>query len=126
MSQVADVDVDDVGPRVVVEPPDLGEQLLAGEDLARLPHERLEQRELPCAEVDGAFAPLGTLSDDARLVLVEVTPADGWSYDIDDDDYDEIEFTLRSGDESWDVEIELDDGQVELELDHEVETTVDR
>ena len=63
---------------------------------------------------------------DGRLELADVVVADGWDLHIDEEDADEIEFTLRSGPESWDVEIELDDGQVELEIDYEVETTIER
>ena len=45
-AQVADVDVDDVGAGVEVVAPDVREQLLAAEDLARVAQERLQQREL--------------------------------------------------------------------------------
>ena len=50
--QVADVDIDDVGARVVGEIPGVLEQVQPREDLAGPPHERLEQRELLGRERD--------------------------------------------------------------------------
>jgi hypothetical protein len=60
------------------------------------------------------------------LQLVDVVVADGWELRMDDETSDEIEFTLANGNERWHVEIELDDGQVELEIDYRVRTTIDR
>ncbi|WP_166352936.1 hypothetical protein [Phytoactinopolyspora limicola] len=62
--------------------------------------------------------------DNGRLVLRDVVVADGWSLRMDEEDSDEIEFTLSSGNERWRVEIELDDGAVELEIDYRVRDTI--
>lgn len=59
-------------------------------------------------------------ADGGRLELLDVIVADGWELRMDDESDDEIEFTVSSGDERWWVEIELDDGEVELEIDHRV------
>lgn len=37
---------------------------------------------------------------------------------------DEIDFSLHSGHERWRVEIELDDGAVELEVDYRVRDSI--
>jgi hypothetical protein len=59
-------------------------------------------------------------ADGGRLELLDVVVADGWELRMDDESSDEIEFTVSSGDERWWVEIELDDGGIELEIDHRV------
>src|SRR6516164_4437437 len=59
VTQVADVDLDDIGARVVVVSPDVAEQLLAAEHLARMPQEHLGQRELPRRQVDRVAGRLG-------------------------------------------------------------------
>src|SRR5918992_2025793 len=64
-AQVPDVDVDDVGTRVVVVPPHGGQELLPGQDLARVPEERFGQRELTGRELLGA-------SPDLQLPAAEV------------------------------------------------------
>lgn len=58
--------------------------------------------------------------DSSGLTLADVVVADGWDLSMDDEAADEIEFTLTNGDERWWVEIELDDGRVELEIDYRV------
>jgi uncharacterized protein YhaN len=55
-AEVADVDVDDVGAGVEVKAPDVAEDLLAGEDLARVAEEQLGEGKLASAEVDEAVA----------------------------------------------------------------------
>src|SRR5215471_8169952 len=50
--EMPDVDVDDVRPVLVREVPGVLEKVEAGEHLARPPHERLQQRELLCRELD--------------------------------------------------------------------------
>jgi hypothetical protein len=57
------------------------------------------------------------------LQLRDVVVADGWELRMDDESADEIEFTVQRGDERWYVEIELDDGRVELEIDYRVRGT---
>ena len=52
LAQVPDVDVDDVGARVVVEPPYPAQQLLTAEHLAGVAEEGLGERELACRELD--------------------------------------------------------------------------
>ena len=52
LPQVADVHVDHVRARVVVEPPDAAQQLLPAEHLPGMAEERLGERELPCGELD--------------------------------------------------------------------------
>lgn len=60
---------------------------------------------------------------DGGLVLNDVTANDGWDLRMDEETTDEVEFILTGGDERWRVEIELDDGEVELELDYRVRGT---
>src|SRR5262249_18186492 len=55
-AQVVDVGVDRVGRHRDAERPGVVEQLVAGQRLARVAHERLEQRELARAEIDVAAA----------------------------------------------------------------------
>src|ERR1700753_1199371 len=59
LAQVADVDIDDVGPGVEVVAPDVAEQLLARQHLTRVAQERLGQRELAGRQLDGAGADRG-------------------------------------------------------------------
>lgn len=58
--------------------------------------------------------------DGDRLRLLDVSPASGWDVRVDEEDDDEIEFVVTSGNQRWKVEIELDDGEVELEIDYRV------
>lgn len=52
-----------------------------------------------------------------RLVLGEVTPAEGWTHSVDDrDDDDEVEVEFRRGADELDLEVEIDDGRVEAEI----------
>jgi hypothetical protein len=64
--------------------------------------------------------------DGERLSLIDVVVADGWDLRIDDESDEEIEFELRSGAERWDVEIELDDGRIEVEIDYRVRSAPGR
>ena len=58
---------------------------------------------------------------DGRLVLDDLSIADGWTLVGLDEEADEIEFELVNGPRSVDVEVELDDdGTIELEIDLEV------
>jgi hypothetical protein len=60
---------------------------------------------------------------DGALVLDDVTAADGWRADIDEQEPDEIEVDFRSGDVEWEIEIELEDGGtiLEIEIDQDIE-----
>ncbi|HSK61081.1 MAG TPA: hypothetical protein VK935_18720 [Actinomycetospora sp.] len=51
-----------------------------------------------------------------RLVLVEHRAADGWVSRVDDLERDEVEIDFRRGGEVLDLEVELDDGRVEVEI----------
>ncbi|MTV27217.1 hypothetical protein FTX61_17620 [Nitriliruptoraceae bacterium ZYF776] len=59
---------------------------------------------------------------DGALVLVEAVGADGWDVSVDEEAADEIEVDLRRGSDRWWFEAELDgDGELELEIDQELE-----
>jgi hypothetical protein len=64
--------------------------------------------------------------DGDRLVLDDVTTADGWTSRVEEEDADAIEFELQQGDREFDVEVELDDGRVEVEIDYMVTGPVTR
>jgi hypothetical protein len=68
----------------------------------------------------GAAGSVEFAVDGGALRLVDVVVADGWQLRIDDESADEIELIVARGPERWDVEIELDDGRVELEIDYRV------
>lgn len=51
-----------------------------------------------------------------RLVLGEVVPAEGWTYEVDDQDDDEVEIEFRLDGEELDLEVELHDGRVEARI----------
>lgn len=54
--------------------------------------------------------------DDGRLTLVDVTAAEGWEVIVDDDGGDEIEVDLVRDGARWDVEIERDDGRIDVDI----------
>jgi hypothetical protein len=54
--------------------------------------------------------------DGDQLVLGEITPSEGWEARVDDQDDDEIEIEFFRGNEELDLEIEIDDGRVEVEV----------
>jgi hypothetical protein len=51
-----------------------------------------------------------------RLVLVEHRAADGWVSRVDDVERDEVEIDFRRGGEAIDLEVELDDGRIDVEI----------
>ncbi len=52
-----------------------------------------------------------------RLVVGKVTPAKGWTSRVDDRDDDEVEIEFRkSRNNELDLEVELDDGRVEVQI----------
>lgn len=52
-----------------------------------------------------------------RLVLGEVTAAEGWTARVDDQEPEEVEIDFRrSADDVLDLEVEVDDGRVEAEI----------
>jgi hypothetical protein len=81
-------------------------------------------------DVEGADAGSYDLGDagrfafevqDGRLVLTDLSVADGWTVTERDEGAVGIEVELRNGSRRFDVEVELeDDGSVELEIDYEV------
>lgn len=58
--------------------------------------------------------------DGGRLVLTDLRIADGWTVVERDEEADEIEIELVNGPRRIDVEVELDDGVIEVEIDYEV------
>lgn len=50
------------------------------------------------------------------LVLVGYEPSDGWDARVDEEDDDEIEVDFQRDDVRWEFEVELDDGQLEIEI----------
>ena len=72
LAQVADVDVDDVGPALERDVPGAVEKLTAREDSAGAAHEELEQRELLRRQLE-----LGLAAPGAVRGRVEPQPADG-------------------------------------------------
>jgi len=73
----------------------------------------------------GEAATVAVSGDGDRLVLGDVNLADGWSEtsrEVDDDDL-ELDFR-RDGDgffELWEIHADLDDGQLEIQVDYEIE-----
>lgn len=59
--------------------------------------------------------------EDGGLVLVEVRPNEGWDFEIDDEERDEIDIDFRRGNEEWEFEVELDDGELEVEIDRDID-----
>jgi hypothetical protein len=51
-----------------------------------------------------------------RLVLEDVSTADGWTSRIDEEDDDELEVDFERDGVSWEFEVEVDDGRLEVEL----------
>jgi len=59
-------------------------------------------------------------SGDGVLTLTGVEAPAGWQVTDREEDGDEFSFTLTAGDRRVQVEVELDDGRVELEIDYRV------
>ncbi|MGV0645052.1 hypothetical protein [Mycolicibacterium sp. XJ879] len=53
---------------------------------------------------------------DGRLTLGTVTPADGWTHRVDDQEPEEVEIAFRRGPEELDLEVEVDDGRLEVSI----------
>ncbi|KUH94279.1 hypothetical protein AU189_04785 [Mycolicibacterium acapulense] len=53
---------------------------------------------------------------DGRLTLESVTPAEGWTHRVDDQEPEEVEISFRRGAEDLDLEIEVDDGRLEVSI----------
>ncbi len=62
--------------------------------------------------------------DGGRLVLDDLTVGEGWEVATREEEDDEIEIDLVSGDRRWDVEFELDDGLLDVALDYEVRSSL--
>ncbi|MTV27216.1 hypothetical protein FTX61_17615 [Nitriliruptoraceae bacterium ZYF776] len=130
--------LEDVSPRpgwseaVIVEVQDEIEVILSREgERWRFEVELLAGRSLVEIEVDldVADAEPGTyeLGDagaftfevpDGWPVLTDVRVTDGWQLSDRDQDGDEFTFTLSREDRRFDVEVEVEDGRIELEIDH--------
>jgi len=66
-AQVAHIDVDDVRLGIEVVTPDVAEELLAGEDLARMAEKRFRKGEFACRQVDDAVADGGLAGAEVEL-----------------------------------------------------------
>lgn len=55
------------------------------------------------------------------LTLVEARPNEGWSIDEIEEEDDEIEVDFVRGNEEWEFEAELENGQVEIEIDSDTD-----
>lgn len=53
---------------------------------------------------------------DGRLTLQSVTPADGWTHRVEDQESEEVEIAFRRGAEELDLEVEIDDGRLEVSI----------
>jgi S1-C subfamily serine protease len=62
--------------------------------------------------------------DDLRVSTDAI--ADGWSLDQREDDDDEVELTIRRGDERWQVQVELDDDDLEMVIAYRTSGEVNR
>lgn len=58
---------------------------------------------------------------DNRLTVESVAPAEGWTHRVDDHRPDEVEIEFRRGAEELDLEVEIDDGRLEVTIcnDHD-------
>jgi hypothetical protein len=57
--------------------------------------------------------------DGDRLVLGEVTPADGWNHEVTEQSDREIEIEFRRDQEELDLEVEIDNERVKVEICHD-------
>lgn len=55
------------------------------------------------------------------LTLVEARPNEGWSIDEIEEEDDEIEVDFVRGNEEWEFEAELENGQVDIEIDSDTD-----
>ena len=53
---------------------------------------------------------------EGRLTLESVTPADSWTHRVDDQEPDEVEIAFRRGAEELDLEVEVDNGRLEVSI----------
>jgi hypothetical protein len=53
---------------------------------------------------------------DGRLTLESVTPAEGWTHRVDDQEPDEVEIEFQRAAEELDLELEVDDGRLEVTI----------
>ncbi|MGJ7442054.1 hypothetical protein [Aquipuribacter sp. MA13-6] len=58
---------------------------------------------------------------DGALVLGGVTVSDGWTETDRSESPDEVELDLQRGAETWELDVDLDDGVMEVEIDYEIE-----
>jgi hypothetical protein len=66
---------------------------------------------------DGGRLVVSVSGDDLRLD--ELTPGEGWEVTDRDVDDDEVEVELRRGEARWRIEVEADDGRVDVTIDAE-------
>jgi hypothetical protein len=61
-----------------------------------------------------------------ELVLTALDVTDGWEVTDREEDGDEFTFELQLGEREFDVDVELDDGRVEVEIDVKVTGAITR
>jgi hypothetical protein len=62
--------------------------------------------------------------NNGALTMDSIDLDDVWSLTEREDDSDTLEFEARDGDREVDVEVELDDGRIEVEVDYSVTSPV--
>lgn len=58
---------------------------------------------------------------DGALSLIDASPNDGWEVTIDEDAPDEIEVDFRRGNQEYEMEIQLEGGILEIEIDLDID-----
>lgn len=59
--------------------------------------------------------------DGGSVNLVDLSVSDGWTVTEQDTDDGEVEIELRRDNVTWELDAEVDDGQLEVEIDFEIE-----
>src|SRR5690606_40349133 len=53
---------------------------------------------------------------DGRLTVESVTPAEGWTHQVDEREPGEVEIEFRRDAEQLDLELDVDDGRLEVKI----------
>lgn len=59
--------------------------------------------------------------ENGRLTLIEAAPNGGWTHAVEEEDDDDIEVKFRRDNVMWDFQVDLDDGQIDVDIDFEIE-----
>ncbi len=59
--------------------------------------------------------------ENGALELIDARPNEGWSVEIDEQSPDEIEVDFESGNVEWEMEIEVEGNQAEIEIDQDID-----